>query len=109
MDGVGRDAVAHLGVHGVRGQQRPRDHHERRSQLISRGHHYVVYKRDHTYTTSSFYKSWPTFRQTNRPPPIRGDPFITFAPRGRVREVANYANDITDRLRENANEGGEEI
>ena len=39
---------------------------------------------------------------------IRGDPFITFAPRGEgVRKVANYANDKTDRLRENANRGGE--
>ena len=40
---------------------------------------------------------------------IRGDPFITFAPRGGrgVRKVANCANDSTDRLRENANEGGE--
>ena len=39
---------------------------------------------------------------------IRGDPFITFAPRGMrgVRKVANCANNSTDRLRENANEGG---
>ena len=33
---------------------------------------------------------------------LRGDPFITFAPRG----VANFANDSTDRLHENANKGG---
>ena len=40
---------------------------------------------------------------------LRGDPFITFAPRGGgigVKEVANFANDSTDRLRETANEGG---
>ena len=39
---------------------------------------------------------------------IRGDPFITFAPRGErwVKEVANFANDKTDRLRETANKGG---
>ena len=39
---------------------------------------------------------------------IRGDPFITFAPRGGrgVRKVANCANGSTDRLRENANKGG---
>ena len=39
---------------------------------------------------------------------IRGDPFITFAPRGGrgVKEVANFANDKTDRLRETANKGG---
>ena len=42
---------------------------------------------------------------------FRGDPFITFAPRGGrgVRKVANCANDSTDRLRENANEGGEGV
>ena len=39
---------------------------------------------------------------------IRGDPFITFAPRGGRggKEVANFANDKTDRLRETANKGG---
>ena len=37
-------------------------------------------------------------------PHVRGDPFITFAPRGGGgREVANYANDSTDRLRDIAN------
>ena len=39
---------------------------------------------------------------------VRDDPFITFAPRGGrgVKEVANFANDKTDRLRETANKGG---
>ena len=42
---------------------------------------------------------------------VRGDPFITFAPRGGrgVKEVANYANDSTDRLRENKDKGGSKI
>ena len=42
---------------------------------------------------------------------LRGDPFITFAPRGGrgVKEVANFANDKTDRLRETANKGGEGV
>ena len=43
---------------------------------------------------------------------LRGDPFTTFAfaPRGGgVKEVANFANDSTDRLRETANKGGEGV
>ena len=42
---------------------------------------------------------------------LRGDPFITFAPRGGrgVRKVVKCANDKTDRLREYANEGGEGV
>ena len=42
---------------------------------------------------------------------VRGGPFITFAPRGGggVKEVANFANDKTDRLRETANKGGEGV
>ena len=43
-----------------------------------------------------------------RPVCLRGDPFITFALRGGrgVKEVANFANDKTDRLRETVNKGG---
>ena len=39
---------------------------------------------------------------------LRGDPFITFASRGGggVQKLPKIANGSTDRLRENANEGG---
>ena len=42
---------------------------------------------------------------------VRGDPFITFAPRreGGLKEVANFANDSTDRLREMRTRGGEGV
>ena len=38
---------------------------------------------------------------------VRGDPFITFASRGGegVQKLPKFANDSTDRLRENANKG----
>ena len=40
-------------------------------------------------------------------PSLKGDPFITFAPRGEgVKEMANFANDSTDRLREMQTKGG---
>ena len=50
--------------------------------------------------------AYPGVRITK--PVVRGDPFITFAPRGGrgVKEVANFANDKTDRLRKTANKGG---
>ena len=44
--------------------------------------------------------------------PLRGDPFITFAPRGRgggLKKWPIFANNSTDRLRETANKGGKGV